>query len=104
MSRRFAFGLLGYGAGTLGVLAWGWLAGAVFLLAGGGIGGDYEEPILPFMLTWASVLAGPGLALVIALRVVDRPLSQRAPWSWMSLTVLAAAALCLLGWGAVWLG
>jgi len=101
--RRFVFAMLGYGAGILGILAWGCIAGAIFLVLGGGIGGDTGTPVLPFMTTWASVFAGPGVLMVLLMRLGNRELSSTAPWTWMRLIVLSASLPCVLAWVWLWL-
>lgn len=101
LASRLLFALAGYSAGTLAILAWGWIAGAVFLLLGGG---DAEEPILPFMMTWASALAAPGLLAGILMVIADRPRCSQPPWRWMQALIWTASFGCALGWLGAWLG
>lgn len=99
---RLVFASLGYGAGLLGVLAWGVLAGAVFLMSGGGIGDDPGEPVLPTMVAWASALAGPAVVMLLLMRVGDGTRAGQAPWSWMRVIGGSAAVLCAAGWLWMW--
>jgi hypothetical protein len=104
LQNRILFASLGYGAGLLGVLAWGWISGAVFLVFGGGLGDDPGEPVLPFMVTWASVFAGPAALMLLTMYFIDSVRAGEAPWSWMRRIAGAAAAVCGVAWLWLWLG